>query len=167
LVILQHPSETRHPFNTARMVQLAVERSQICIGESFQLGFGALSQFSLDNYQPMLLFPGEASRPPSEYRSDFESSAKIPLLIVPDGTWRKAKKILHYSPTIAALPRVDLGELGESQYGVRKSSQPGGVSTVEACYYFLSQWHADSERFASLLTPLNWLTQRQQEYRDL
>ena len=165
VVILQHHSESRHPFNTARMVDMALEESVTLVGESFQLDHLTTLGLDRDDYYPMLFFPGEASRSVAEHRQSALSNGLKPLLFVPDGTWRKARKILHCSPEIAELPRVELESVGESIYGVRKGSEEGGVSTVEACYYFLSEWQGNSEAYLPLLAPLKWLNKRQSHYK--
>lgn len=57
-------------------------------------------------YHACVLFPGEQAQELSAYQDNQQPL----LLIVPDGTWRKARKILHCNPLLAALPRVTLAQ---------------------------------------------------------
>lgn len=164
LVILQHPSEVNHPFNTARMAELALDSCNILVGEQFEFKQPELSELNNEDFSPVLLFPVENAVSVAEYRAETKAQGKKPVVVIPDGTWKKARKILHSSPQIASLSGVDLGPLGDSIYSVRQSNQTGGVSTVEAIYQFLSQWHGDTEQFYPLLQPLQWLVQRQRRF---
>jgi len=46
-------------------------------------------------YRPALLFPGEHAQVLTAYG---EGDDRPLLLIVPDGTWRKARKLLYLNP---------------------------------------------------------------------
>ena len=57
--------------------------------------------------------------------SAYEIADEMPLLlIVPDGTWRKARKLLYLNPLLDALPRVTLGQVPPSRYRLRKAPEP-------------------------------------------
>jgi DTW domain-containing protein YfiP len=84
------------------------------------------------------------------------------LLVVPDGTWRKARKLLHVNPLLAALPRVVLPEGLQSNYRVRKAPMSGALSTVEAIVAALNSIEAPS-RFDALLKPFEVLIDGQIE----
>ena len=165
IIILQHHSEVAHPFNTARMAELALHDCHIVVGESFSLSQPEISTLCNADFSPMLLFPVMHPISMAEQRLRVKEQGKAPLLFIPDGTWKKAKKILHCSPDIAALPSIKLDAMDKSIYGVRKSTQEGGVSTVEACFHFLSQWSGSPEHYAPLLHPLQWLAERQRTFK--
>ena len=96
--------------------------------------------------------PADDAQPLQAYAS---SDAPL-LLVVPDGTWRKARKMLHLNPLLAALPRVTLAEGGVSRYRLRKAPGPGALSTVEAIVQALQVLEAPTS-FEALLKPFEAL----------
>src|SRR5690606_22289904 len=100
VLILQHPGEASHALNTARLAALGLRNAELRVGEVFDELPQLLAQPDL---RACLLFPGEAAA-----LSVYAPDDKPLLLVVPDGTWRKARKLLHLNPVLAALPRVSL-----------------------------------------------------------
>jgi DTW domain-containing protein len=151
LLILQHPSEVKHALNTARLAALGLCNAELRIGEVFEDMSGLLAQ---PGYQSCLLFPGEGALPLAQFA---EQSSGLPLLlVVPDGTWRKARKLLHCNPLLATLPRVTLALGLQSRYRLRKAPMPGALSTIEAITCALEILEAP-QRFDALLRPFEAL----------
>lgn len=67
-------------------------------------------------------------------------------LVVPDGTWRQARRLAHRNPVLAALPRVTLPDLGPARWTVRRSARPGGLCTLEAVARALGVLHGEAAR---------------------
>ncbi|PPK36743.1 DTW domain-containing protein [Pseudomonas laurylsulfatiphila] len=153
VLLLQHPSEVNHALNTARLAALGLNNAELIVGEVFENLPVLLNR---PGYTARLLFPGEAAQPMKAYGSSDESM----LLVVPDGTWRKARKMLHLNPLLAALPRVTLAEGGVSRYRLRKAPGPGALSTVEAIVQALETLEAPTS-FAPLLKPFEVLIEGQ------
>ena len=84
------------------------------------------------------------------------------LLVVPDGTWRKARKLLYLNPELEALPRVTLPAGLTSRYRLRKAPMAGALSTIEAIAAALDILEAPN-RFDELLRPFEVLIQGQIE----
>ena len=124
VVVLQHPSEISHALNTARLAALGLVNAELRVGEVFD---DLERLLATPGYRPVLLFPGDGAQVLRAYGDE------LPLmLIVPDGTWRKARKLLYLNPLLAALPRVTLGQVQASRYRLRKAPGEGALSTVEA-----------------------------------
>ncbi len=153
VLILQHPSEVSHALNTGRLAALGLNNAQLVVGEVF----AELAQWlALPGYQPRLLFPGEGAQPLMA-----ESADTLPsLLVVLDGTWRKARKLLHLNPLLAALPKVTLGDVPVSRYRLRKVPGAQALSTIEAITHAL-QILETPRSFAPLLTPFEAMIDRQ------
>lgn len=148
VLILQHPSETAHALNTARLAALGLRNAQLRVGEVVTLPVD-----ERDNY---LLFPGVDATPLESL-----ASGERPLrLIVPDGTWRKARRLLHLNPELAALPRVSLPAGLVSRYRLRKAPVPGALSTIEAIVIALNMLEGGG-RFDQLLRPFEALIEAQ------
>ncbi|NWD26889.1 DTW domain-containing protein [Pseudomonas yamanorum] len=149
VLLLQHPSEVNHALNTARLAALGLVNAQLVVGELFE-DLPAL--LNLPGYQARLLFPDENAQPLQAYTPSDEPL----LLVVPDGTWRKARKLLHLNPLLAALPRVTLAQGAVSRYRLRKAPGPGALSTVEAIVQALQVLEAPTS-FEPLLKPFEAL----------
>ena len=155
VLILQHPSEVRHALNTARLAALGLSNAELRVGERFEDLPALLAQ---PGYRACLLFPGEQAQPLAQFAAQLD---ELPaLLVVPDGTWRKARKLLHLNPLLAALPRVTLAEGGVSRYRLRKAPGPGALSTVEAITQALQVLEAPTS-FEPLLKPFEALIEGQ------
>ena len=149
VLLLQHPSEVNHALNTARLAALGLNNAELIVGEVFD---DLPTLLNRPGYRARLLFPADDAQPMQAYAASDEPL----LLVVPDGTWRKARKMLHLNPLLAALPRVTLAEGGVSRYRLRKAPGPGALSTVEAIVQALQVLEAPTS-FEALLKPFEAL----------
>ncbi len=154
VVVLQHPSETAHALNTARLAALGLVNAELRVGEVFEDLAGLLVT---PGYRPVLLFPVEQAQALVAYG---ETGDKPLLLIVPDGTWRKARKLLYLNPLLDALPRVTVAGVAPSRYRLRKAPEPGAVSTIEAVVQALNVLEQPAS-FDGLLRPFEALIEGQ------
>ncbi|MBH3429558.1 tRNA-uridine aminocarboxypropyltransferase [Pseudomonas alkylphenolica] len=155
VLLLQHPSEVRHALNTAKLAALGLSNAQLRVGEVFE---DLEDLLVVPGYRSALLFPGEGAEPLTPYAE--ESDEHPWQLVVPDGTWRKASKLLHLNPALAALPRVTLAEVHASRYRLRKAPAEGALSTLEAVVQALNVLEAPT-CFNALLKPFDALIEGQ------
>lgn len=153
VLLLQHPSEVNHALNTARLAALGLNNAQLVVGEVFE---DLPTLLNPPGYQARLLFPSDDAQPLQSYVPGEQPL----LLVVPDGTWRKARKLLHLNPLLAALPRVTLAGDAVSRYRLRKAPGPGALSTIEAIAQAL-QVLEDPTSFEPLLRPFDALIEGQ------
>jgi len=138
IVIIQHPSEGKHPMGTARILELSLSRCTLIVTDSPQTNLQLKTL--CDNHRCYLLYPHEEASIASlellaEHREDTQ---KQPVFILLDATWRKAYGLLASSERLQQLPKVQLSEAHQGRYRVRATSVKGGLSTVEAAAYLLS-----------------------------
>lgn len=155
VLLLQHPSEVRHALNTAKLAALGLRNAQLHVGEVFE---DLPELLQARGYRSALLFPGDAAQPLVAY-ADGEDQRPWQL-VVPDGTWRKASKLLHVNPLLGTLPRVTLAQVLPSRYRLRKAPQAGAVSTLEALVQALNVLEAPVN-FDALLKPFEALIEGQ------
>ncbi len=153
VLLLQHPSEVNHALNTARLAARGLNNAQLVVGEVFE---DLSTLLNPPGFQARLLFPADEAQPLQAYVPGEQPL----LLVVPDGTWRKARKMLHLNPLLAALPRVTLAEGSVSRYRLRKAPGPGALSTVEAIVQALQVLEAPAS-FEPLLKPFEALIEGQ------
>lgn len=155
VLILQHPDEARHPLNTARLAALGLRHADLLVGECFP----ELERIVASVDHAWLLFPdaeGDAPALPGALGPPGAST----LLVVPDGTWRKARRIVGLNPLLKTLPRVSLSPGPPSEYRVRKALEPAAVSTIEAIVRALAKLEPEHD-FEPLLRPFRVLVEQQ------
>lgn len=132
LIILQHPSETKHPLNTVRIMSKSFKNILIFKGEDFNQHQLLNEIIANPDNNILLLYPGPQSQTlsPETYQKNF--STPITHLIVIDGTWRKAKKIFLTSQNLQLLETCKLAEVNQTEYKIRKAPTPDSLSTLEA-----------------------------------
>ncbi|MCY1546873.1 DTW domain protein [compost metagenome] len=141
--------------NTARLAALGLNNAELRVGEVFE-DLPAL--LTPPGYRACLLFPGEGALPLPQFAA--QAGGQPALLVVPDGTWRKARKLLHCNPSLAALPRVTLPSGAPSRYRLRKAPAADALSTIEAIVSALEILEAPA-RFEALLKPFDALIEGQ------
>ena len=138
ITILQHPSEVTNKKNTVRLLELACSSLSTVIGETSEDFAGLKKQISAKPEQYALLYPSDKAKTWQQATTDHPSLNNLHLIVI-DGTWRKAKKILAVNPWLNEIPHLTLETHYESQYGIRKTNIEGGLSTLEAVAYMLEQ----------------------------
>lgn len=160
VLILQHPDEARHPLNTARLAVQGLRYADLLVGETFP----ELGDFLAPFDSVFLLFPDQGDGvAPASVRSPQLTPCKpdeARLLVVPDGTWRKARQIISNNPLLQSLPRLALSAAQPSQYKVRKAREPGALATIEAIAGALAVLEPQQD-FQPLLKPFHVLVDQQ------
>lgn len=164
--ILQHPSEVAQIKGTARIAQLSLSHCRTWIGEDFSEEESLRSW--LQEGAVFLLYP-ETEGDDCRFYSIEEIRAEYPLknvkVLVIDGTWRKAHKIMMSNPMLNKLPRIMLQPAKQSAYKIRKQKNSHSLSTIEAVYEVLSQLENDERGFKPLLTAFDSMVEQQMEFR--
>lgn len=128
LIVLQHPTETKHPLNTVRIMKKSFTEITVMIGEDFTNDHGLNTILHSPENQCALLYPQESST----LLSNHDSSKKLTHLLLIDGTWRKAKKMFILSKNLHDIPSIKLEPIEASDYRIRKAPSVDSLSTLEA-----------------------------------
>lgn len=160
-MLLQHPREREVAIGTARIAHLCLPNSELHVGVDFQ-GSPELARALSDPERPAaLLYPGEGAIDIAE------SPPRGPItLVVVDGTWWQARKLVRQNPQIAALPRYAFVPEAPSEYRIRREPKETYVSTIEALVHILSALEGDAGRFAALLEPFRAMIDMQIEHQQ-
>lgn len=156
LLVIQHPSERRHALNTARFLVEGVVGAQLLVAEKIDLNSVWYQMLSDPDWHTEVLFPG-AGHSLLSASVDIQRPRRLVLL---DGTWRKARKLLYLNPVLQSLPKVALPEGLVSRYRLRKAPQPGSLSTLEAGVEALRRIDQSTD-FSPLLRPFEALIEGQ------
>jgi DTW domain-containing protein YfiP len=136
--IIQHPSEVSAAKNTARLCKLCMKNVRIWVGEQPD-DFHHLRQelAASSNTAVSVLYPSDQSMTVAHYQ-EATRNVDSHRLIVLDGTWKKAYKLWQLNTWLHDYPAIRLEDVA-SNYHIRKSPKPGGVSTLEAIAAILNE----------------------------
>lgn len=147
ILVLQHPKERGHAFNTVRLARLALKRSEVIAGYVPDLARDAELPSRLDGAG--LLYPGPGSRD----MSALTPAERPERLVVLDGTWWHARTMLRDVPALGRLPRFALPGGLTSGFRIRKQPAQGCLSTLEAVAAALRLLEPDTPGLDGLLRP--------------
>jgi DTW domain-containing protein YfiP len=127
LIVLQDPSEVKHAKNSVKLMKAVMPELRVVVGET-AADFTSLKSYLDRQTKPiLLLYPAVESRSISEL-----SPPKDVILLLLDGTWRKAFKLLKLNPWLNGYPAVHLDLATPSNYTIRKAKRADSLSTLEA-----------------------------------
>ncbi len=133
--------------------------SELHVGVDFR-GSSALRRALADPERPAaLLYPSEGaidvlSHPPR---------GPVTLVVV-DGTWWQARKLVVANPDLARLPRYAFRPPTPSEYRIRREPDAAYVSTIEALVHVLGVLEGDREKLRALLVPFRAMIDMQVAY---
>jgi DTW domain-containing protein YfiP len=156
VVLLQHPREARLAICSAWLTRIALENVELHRGVRFEDHPRVREVCEAPG--TALLFPGPGSTP--------AGAANPPpaTLVVIDGTWLQADRMLRDNPRLAALPRIGLVHDRVSGYaGLRREPAEGHLSTIEAVALALGALERDPARFAPMAEAFRRAVQLQLE----
>jgi DTW domain-containing protein YfiP len=121
LFVIRHQKEKEKSTNTARIAVLALAHCHLLTygapGEPFDAS-------ALEAADTWLLFPG--TTPPAR-------DAPLPKrLVVVDGNWSQARRMVHLVPVLRGLPGLTLPPPAPQTRRLRRPPHPEGMSTLEA-----------------------------------
>lgn len=153
VVFLQHPREARVAIGTARIAHLGLAGSELY--EGIEFAHHPRVAELVASRGAVLLFPGRGAVAPDAL--DFPPKT----LVVIDGTWPEARKMIALNPALNALPRVGFAPRKPGNYRIRREPAPHCVATVEAVVEVLTAFERAPDRFAQLLAAFDSMVERQ------
>lgn len=157
--ILQHLRERKTAIGTARMAHLSLPNSELHLGISFEHHPRVRALAAAEG--TALLFPGEGALDPTSLRGQ-----RPKVVIVVDGTWSQARKVIKQNPFLQALPRLAFTPERPSNYRIRAEPSVECVSTIEAVVHLLGALEGAPERFRPILNAFDRMVDLQIAERD-
>jgi DTW domain-containing protein YfiP len=155
--ILQHPRESKVAIGTARMAHLSLPNSELHQGVDFS-DHPRVRQIAAAA-DTAVLFPGPGAIDPATL-----AGRPPATLIVVDGTWPQARKLLKANPFLRQLPRLGFRPPRPSNYRIRREPADEFVSTIEAMVHVLGALEGDADRFVPILAAFDRMVDLQLEY---
>ena len=158
VIVLQHPRERDVGIGTARIARLCLPGAILRVGIDFS--DDSVVQAALKSGQTHVIYPGPEAR-------DVESVApgQPMTLILVDGTWGQAQRLLKANPALMRLPQLRFTPPKESAYNpIRREPASHCMATIEALAHVLGHLEGDRERFQTLLRPFYAMVDMQIRY---
>ena len=120
---------------------------------------------ALGGRDPYLLYPGKDAEDCSAVRLD-ESST----VIVIDGTWDEAQKVLYRNPVLQSFPKVSFPAPPISNYRIRRQPKKHCLSTLESIAHLLQRnavgWNLPEKnvQYVGLLEAFDRMVEQQLSY---
>jgi DTW domain-containing protein YfiP len=128
LLLVAHVHDLGRASNTARLLALAVRGAALVRHGVFPDPADPAAHVPAGT-TPVVLFPGFGARPLTpEFAASLPSP---PTLVVPDGNWRQAGRMVRRLPLLAAAAKVSLPARAFTGSALRRN-RPGRMSTYEA-----------------------------------
>lgn len=138
-VFLMHPKEFKQEkAGTGRLTHLCLTSSELQMGVGFDDHEAVRALIDDPGNYPVLLYPGPQARNLS--RGDLspaELGERRLVVLVLDGTWSCARKMLKLSPRLQQLPRIMFTPTSPSRFVIKQQPQQGCLSTLEATHELL------------------------------
>ena len=160
ILYLQHPNERTMPFNTARLAHLSLSNSRLVHGLEFD-GTKTVQELRARKERVGILFPSSVAKDLSEAPSDLET------LVIIDGTWREAKKVIYLSPSLLEFPHYAFVPDKPSNYRIRKEPKDEYISTIEATVTALRILDRDPAKYQELLDLFDRMVDRQVDFQRM
>jgi DTW domain-containing protein len=129
LVLVAHVRDLGRTSNTVRLLELAVRGTAVLCHGATPTPTDPAAHLPA-NRTPLVLFPGHGARPLTP-----ELVAALPsppALVVPDGNWRQASRMVKRLPLLAGAVKVALPDRAFAGPAVRRNHEGHHMSTYEA-----------------------------------
>ena len=162
ILIIQHPNEWRKYYSTTKLVARALTNSRVIRGIEFEAE--TIDQ-ALAGQNGYLLFPSKDAQDCEAVELDRNST-----IVVIDGTWAEAGKIVFRNPSLKKLPCLSFRRPLISNYQIRKQPKEGYLSTIESVAHLLklnaqaTGSGIDSKPYDTLLSGFSQMVERQLNY---
>lgn len=138
LYLIVHKAELHLTSNTANLAHLVLKNSFF---KTRGLKDEKIDFSDVDNKRPTyVLFPSDNATPIEELPKNENYN-----LIVPDGTWSQAKRIVKRESELFNYPKVKITSQIDSKYFLRTEPHPYFLCTYEAIMYTLRHLHGEEK----------------------
>lgn len=155
VVILQHPRERTHPFNTARLAELGLRQVEVLVDHLGRLRRDPTPLGSLEG--AALLYPASGAR---DVTSLAPGEAPRRLFVI-DGTWHHARTLYRDIPVLGTLPHLTLPGHLRSAFQIRRQPDVHCLSTIEAVVFALQALEPGTPGLDALLASFDVMQGRQ------
>ena len=138
-IFLMHPKELKkEKAATGRLTHLCLTNSKIIDGINFTLHPKLNKLIEDENNFVVVLYPGDQAKNLSRgefYHSEIKNKKLV--IIVIDGTWATAKKMMKQSKNLHSLPRICFTPEKPSEFLIKQQPHELCLSTIESVHLLI------------------------------
>lgn len=127
VIVIQHRTEASRSSNSGRLLPLCLRGAELRVRGLPDVAFDAADLDPPDR-RTLLLYPV----PGAPLLAPDPADPRPVTLLVPDGNWRQARKLVQREPALIAAAKVRLPPGPPSRYRLRTHPDPARTSTFEA-----------------------------------
>jgi len=133
-------NELKRSSNTGRLALRALVNSEMRVRGETKEALD-LRDLLTHRYRTFLFYPTVNA---VELDNELVAQNRTPIqLIVPDGTWRQARKVHLRHPELKDVPRVKISTPDSSKFHLRTQHRPEGMATLQAIAHGLGVIEGD------------------------
>ena len=138
--LIVHVNELKRSSNTGRLALRALVNSEMRVRGETREPLD-LSDLLTDRYRTFLFYPSVDA---VELDHELVAQDGRPIqLLVPDGTWRQARKVHSRHRELKDVPRVKISAPDISKFHLRAQHRPEGMATLQAIAHALGVIEGD------------------------
>jgi len=138
--LIVHVNELKRSSNTGRLALRALVNSKMRVRGETREPLD-LSDLLTDRYRTFLFYPSVDA---VELDHELVAQDGRPIqLLVPDGTWRQARKVHSRHRELKDVPRVKISAPDISKFHLRAQHRPEGMATLQAIAHALGVIEGD------------------------
>lgn len=156
--LLMHHNEFYKPSNTGRLICHTFPSTGVSEWQRLSMPSDFESALMARKESACIVFP---AAPDYQHRM-IDDPAELPdrpLFIIPDGTWRQARRIFRHSAYLQDLPVIEPKVLSRSRYFLRKAELDHHLCTAEVTVALLEQY-GDLNAAEALMHNFNLFNQK-------
>lgn len=138
-VLLMNEKEPERPTTTSHIILRTLSNSYQVIWHRAEPPKNLIEEINQPDTQAWLLFPDDREPFRKNAQAYHATEGKRSVIIVPDGTWKEARKIVRKSPWLHQLPVLSFSSARETKYDLRRNAHTGQLCTAEALSELLIQ----------------------------
>ncbi len=130
VTLIIHRRELKRTTNTGQLAIKSLQNSEMRVRGDLNKEPLDLSDLLTANYQTILFYPSDDA---IELTKEFVSKSVLPFqLIVPDGNWRQASKVVSRHPELNQIQKVKISTVNTANFHLRSEHKPEGMATLQA-----------------------------------
>lgn len=165
-IVLMHPMEfKKQRTGTGRMTSQILKNSEVLVDIDFTNNKKLNLILNDPEIDCFILYPGETAINITEKK--LPATQKMRVVLVIDGTWPCAKKMMKLSTNLHSLPRVSFSTDRISKFVIKQQPQSYCLSTLESVHELISQLaqskveNLTDKQLEGMLKPFNFMVDYQ------
>lgn len=142
-VLVMHRKEVYKTTNSGRLIaDVFPEQTHAFLWDRTEPDPQLLALLNDPQYRSAILFPEESQTPMTAEPQAPADNRPLRIILL-DGTWKQASRMVRLSDWLKSLPRISIHPQEQPQPYIRQAIREGQLSTAQAAACLLQQYHLE------------------------